>query len=206
MAMVLTGNSNVFDALVFGQGNRTGQAFIDNLNQSFMQNVSAPVLDTFNYLMQTSMFQSFRQDALAHLQTMDIAHSLIMQPNSVYQLNDIGQLQHATTTMQRWIMANPIIGQMHQQHQLDGYSDTYVSRSTGEYGIDNYDYRRVTNGITMEHTPGEMSCWNWTESLLTDNDDLTFLEQVAIKNTWDNALCYIIDKYDPTSVYNDRLD
>lgn len=206
MAMVLTGNSNVFDALVFGQGNRTGQEFIDNLNRNFLQNVSAPVLETFNNLMQTSMFQTFRQDALMHLQSMDIAQSLIMQPNSVYQLTDIGQLQHATSTMQRWIMANPYIYQMYKKQELDGYSDTYVDRANGLSGVDNYEYRRVTNGITMEHTPGEMCSYTWTESLLTENDDLTFLEQVAILNTWNNALCHIIDKYDPTSVYNDRLD
>lgn len=209
MAIVLDGSSNMFDALVFGQGNRTGQEFIDNLNNNFLQNATAPVLESFNYLMQTSMFQSYRQDALAQLQAMDNAHLLIMQPNSIHQLYELAQFQHASTTMQRWIMANPIIGQMYNNLEIDGYSDNSTLPRNKDVGIDNYDYRCATNGISMQHGDGdddEDFCrWNWNQILHSENDDLTFLEQVSIMNSWNNALFYIAQRFDPTSKYGDML-
>lgn len=207
MAVVLSGTNAMFDAMVFGTGNRSGMEYVTQLNEAFVNNVAAPVLDMYHGILNHSMFQTYRDDALRQLKSLGQNIASAFQTNGVNELYDIGQMQHATAVMQRWIMANPEIRQMYHQNRIDGYSDSYEDRAPGVYGIDHYEYRRVTNGITMEH-PGsdEYVRYNWTEVELNPDDELTFDEQMSVMYTWSRAQAIIANrKEDPTSKWGGDL-
>lgn len=206
MAIILSGSSSMFDAMVFGNGNRSGQDYLNQLNANFMQNVQAPVLNAYQNMMQTSMFQTFREDAMQHLRAMGRGLVNAFQPNGVYELYTIGELQHANHVMQRWIMACPEVRTLYHKQEVDGYSDTYVDRSPNSVGLDHYEYRRVTDGITMDHGTGDYERYRWTEDLLHADDNLTFDEQMSIIYTWSKVQDYISKgKDDPTSRFNNAL-
>lgn len=207
MAVVLNGSNAMFDALIFGNGNRSGGEYVAQLNQSFANNVAAHVLDQFHAMQNHSMFQSYRDDALRTLKALGRGIANAFQTNGVNELYDIGQMQHASLVMQRWIMACPEVRTMYHQNLIDGYSDTYEDRAPGNVGIDHYEYRQVTNGITMSHdNEEEYTRWRWTEVPLHHDDELTFDEQMSIIYTWDRARAALqIGKEDPTSKWNQSL-
>lgn len=207
MAVVLNGTNAMFDALIFGAGNRSGQEYVAQLNQSFVSNVAAPVLDMYYQMQQHSMFQTYRDEALRNLKALGRGISNAFQTNGVNELYDIGQMQHATLVMQRWIMACPEIRTMYHENRIDGYSDSYEDRAPGFVGVDHYEYRQVTNGITMSHNDEEeYTRYNWSEVPLHHDDELTFDEQMSILYTWDRARAALeLGKEDPTSKWNQSL-
>lgn len=208
MAVVLSGTNAMFDAMVFGTGNRSGGEYVAQLNEAFVNNVAAPVLNMYQNVMQHSMFQTYREDALRQLKA--IGHNLAsaFQTNGVIELYDVNSIQHASTTMQRWIMACPDIRIAYHQNMIDGYSDTYEDRAPGVVGTDHYEYRCVTNGITMEHpdSDGEYVRYNWTQVPLHADDELTFDEQISVMYTWSRAQAALAKrKEDPTSKWGGQL-
>lgn len=208
MAVVLNGTSSMFDAMVFGNGNRSGIEYVTQLNEAFMNNVAAPVLDMYHGIMNHSMFQTYREDAMRQLKALGQNIASAFQTNGVNELYDVGQIQHASEVMQRWIMANPEVRELYHQNRIDGYSDSYVDRAPNVSGIDHYEYRRVTSGITMQH-PGseEYERYNWTEVLLHHDDELTFDEQISILYTWNRVQAAIAKRQeDPTSKWGGQLE
>ena len=190
MAVILTGSDAMFDAMIFGTGNSSGGEYVAQLNQAFINNVAAPVLVAYYQMQQHTMFQSYREDALRSLKAIGRGVETMYQTNGVSELYTIGQLQHANAVMQRWIMACPEVRTLYHQQRIDGYSDTYTDLNPGVVGLDHYEYRRVTNGMTMQH----------------GDDELTFDEQIDIMYTWNRASAVLhaaVD--DPTSKWNQPM-
>lgn len=207
MAVVLNGTNAMFDAMVFGAGNRSGMEYVAQLNEAFVNNVAAPVLDMYHNMMNHSMFQTYRDDALRQLKSLGQNIASAFQTNGVNELYDVGQMQHASAVMQRWIMACPEVRDMYHNNQLDGYSDSYEDRAPGISGTQHYEYRCVTNGITMQH-PGEDDYvrYNWNEVPLHHDDELTFDEQISVMYTWNRVQAAIANrKQDPTSKWGGEL-
>ena len=95
------------------------------------------------------------------------------------------EFQTAQAVMQRWIMANPVVGELYNRQLCDGFSDTYVSASNGKLGHDNYDYRRVMDGIVEEDKDGNLTCSLYFEDLKEGDIDLHVTEQSRILTSWD---------------------
>lgn len=126
--------------------------------------------------------------------------------NEVTELSTIGQLQHASPIMQRFIMADPIARAMYHDDSCSGYVDSYVDMHRDKIGIDHYDYRRVMNGIWHEdQDSGNIQMHTFYED--TEGDvELDTLAQMDILRTWDFVRARLkAGKEDPTSSYNEML-
>lgn len=126
--------------------------------------------------------------------------------DDIKYIGDVGALQQAKLTMQRWLMADPEIREMRNQQICDGYSKTYDDWEPNRIGEDHADYRRVTDGIFMEDEEGGGCCTSYYESHVNAEDDLTFTQQVDIKAAWGaQRLLMKRRREDTTSPLNDRL-
>ena len=133
----------------------------------------------------------------------------IYQDDIVRTISAIEDFQIATPTMQRWIMANPMVYELYRKQAIDGYSDTYVDNEPDHKGPpeDRYDYRRVMDGIVVAEEDG-YNCYQYPEQLRNPADDLDAYDQFRILETWKNIEDIFrgaIDGVckDPTSVWDD---
>ncbi len=140
------------------------------------------------------------------------ALSNLWQLDEIRPLVDIGELQNAPPTMQRWIMAEPEVRRLYHQQRIDGYSHTYQDMQPGAIGEEHYDYRRVMDGmVVVDEVADEDGEYGWTattylEELLPDDNDLDIVEQVDITDTWQNAVAYIRRrKEDPTDRFGAEI-
>jgi hypothetical protein len=135
------------------------------------------------------------------------AVSNVWQGNYVQYLNDIGQMQWASNTMQRWIMANPSIRQRYLDQTIEGYEGTYIGpENPEELGETHYDYRRVMNGVVEDSEEHGWTSTTYFEDLYEGDRELQLEEQVDILDTWSNILNMLRHGgEDPTSRWNSKL-
>lgn len=140
--------------------------------------------------------------------------SHMMDPNMVRPLHTVSEMQAARPIMQRWIMANPEIRQMHIDNKVEGYHESYINTQPGLVGVQHYDYRRATNSMftfvpRADETSTDPQLWQATtyvEALLEGDRELSHYEKKDIGITWD-ALMHAMSNqsFDPTSIFNARL-
>ena len=202
---------DAFDALVFGAPmqnnldyfNQQYQNFIQNANQ-FVGDLGAKFVQAASNIYNNYVSPTAIQRIKSILRQTDIhdEHSKAIVP-----LMNLEDIQRASLTMQRWVMANPVVRERYHNQQLDGYSDTYLDMDPGSIGMTHYDYRMVTEGtveiITNEHDEPEGTLYKqyFMDSELRDGDSLLDLgEKVDIKDTWSIVEAYLRKgDEDPTS-------
>lgn len=115
-------------------------------------------------------------------------------------LRTFDELRNANVTMQRYIMAEPTVRELYLGENIAGYEDTYnyVSQAYSD-GVadDDYDYRRVMNGVFVMSEDEEDDTYyrtHYHEELIDGDRELTFMEQCDILETWD----YIRDLLEET--------
>lgn len=124
----------------------------------------------------------------------------------IHELRTIGQIQHAGITMQRYIMANPMVRDLYHNQLCDGYSETYVDSSPGVIGEKHYDYRRVMNGIVVECEERGWYSETWLDDVHDNDRELELVEQIDILNTWERVEYHLKRKAeDPTSKWCNNL-
>lgn len=124
----------------------------------------------------------------------------------IEQLLDIGGLQHAPRSMQRFIMANRVVRNAWRKRQAEGYRDDYDDGHTNRNAVGHtHDvYRQVMNGIVRKEDDGY-----WASSYYMTQDEreeLTTADIADIRITWaevEKAMWEMAD--DPTSQYNASL-
>ena len=102
-----------------------------------------------------------------------------IHPNMIYTINNVDAIHTANIAMQRWIMANPYLKKdfFRGETLFDGYEA--VGKGVGE---EDYDYRRVTNGIVMSGDKG-LHVTEHIEDIHHDSDLLSFEDQDTILAT-----------------------
>lgn len=106
--------------------------------------------------------------------------------NYFRRLTTYDELRGANITMQRWIMAHPKIKELYLRDDCYGYPNTYTNISGDTFGEDDYDYRRVMNGMVVPHENGiDASSFEYHEELIEGDRELTAYEQGIILDTWD---------------------
>lgn len=104
--------------------------------------------------------------------------------NHFVELSSFTELQNANLTMQRWILAHPETRMMYNQQNISGYNNEYYDIEQ-TVGVDDYDYRRVTNGIVMDDENGvDSHFFIFNEELKPGDRELTYWEQDKILGTW----------------------
>lgn len=97
---------------------------------------------------------------------------------------DLQQLKQANPVMQRWIMAHPVVKGYYDNQDLDGYSDTYTNFSGKGAGHEDYNYRRVMDGV-VQFNEDHMRIDHYYEDLLPGDEELEWDQRLHILQTWD---------------------
>lgn len=203
MANFISGDSNTFDALIYGGVNRTADNFLQRLSQSFGANVHSAAMPLFDSIA-GSIFESVNlSKGIDHLRALGNKLSNILNPDDITYLNDLLSLQTANRAMRVYIMACPEIREKYQQGLISGYDDLYEDGEPGAVGMDHSDYRAVTNGMYVTHPNGEFESYQFLERKF---DELSFHDRCDILNTWDTMkLILLEEKVDPTSPYGSDI-
>lgn len=210
MAQIFEGGADLFDALAYGAKPHPGtQQFLSNQVNQFSANLTEAG---------ARFVESAREvyERISNSQALRLAKAAgrrirgIWQSDEIRALRDIGELQQAPITMQRWVMAQPDLRKLYHSQRCDGYSDTYIDMHPGVRGESHYDYRRVMDGVVVfddEEDPESNYRIKWYhEDLLPEDNELSSEEKVDIIATWDFiAHSLISGKDDPTSRHNAEL-
>lgn len=208
MAHFIEGGSMTFDALTYG-GPHPGT--LNFLQQQF-ENITPTLQHAGQQFVQQAQSWFEQLNGSAALRAMKSAGRAIKslwQLDEVRPLTELAQLQFASPTMQRWVMAEPTIRKLYHQGAVDGYSDTYVDAYPKDIGETHYDYRRVMDGIVVvndEDHPHEWTATTYIDEMYEDEQPLTLEEQMDILDTWDFMRAHLKhSKEDPTSIYCNEI-
>lgn len=202
---VIDGGPQMFNMLSYREKHPSTLAFI----QSQFQNVGNMLNEAgqaFYSGMQNVFEAANNSEAMrrARLAMQKVAN--VFEADVVRSLFELNELQAAQYTMQRWIMANPMVREMYHGQRCDGYSETYKDQFPGQIGEDHYDYRRVMNGIVQDDPEHDWKCTHYLDELFEGDRELDFTEQVEILNTWQIVEAYMKQgRDDPTSQFGNML-
>lgn len=206
MSAFIMGGDDAFDMLAFGEPHPDTIEYLTECNERVATTISEASRRFRDSV--SDMYRAFDASNTARLAravTRKIAN--IWSDDVIKPLLNIGEIQHARVTMQRYIMAQPDVRERYHQQRCDGYSDSYVDDSPKVIGTGHYDYRRVTHGVCFKH-PGSdvMQSITYYEGLRSGDRNLHISEQAEILNTWD-AVKELLDEgnEDPTSKFNAAL-
>jgi hypothetical protein len=190
MVMIVTGDTALFNGLVYGMERNPGtMQYLQNqaaqfsgalteFGQSFFQGVQV-LHDTFN----SSEAMRAARAAIRRFDSMFL-------PDKVQTLEKLGHLQNAPIVMQRWIMAHDATRKMYHDQRLDGYSATYVDMWPSDRNLDHVDWRMIHNGVMMETEDGHVM-QHWLDDVQEGDVALRFEQQSEILNTHDVQDAYI---------------
>lgn len=118
---------------------------------------------------------------------------------AVVSLWQLTQMQNASLTMQKYIMANEVVREAYHNQRCYGYASTYVDEQPGVIGMWHYDWRRVTDQMEQTTESGDWMYMHHFDELKEDDRDLTFDEKCAIMHTWTAAEMFMaLGSDDPT--------
>lgn len=205
MASFVEGGSLAFDQMMYAPKLRDNIEFLQNRSATITQNLTEAGRNFFQGARETwNDFFGEGAARLARAVTRNVAS--LWETNVVRLLETIGHMQNAPLVMQRGIMSDPFIKDMYLRQKIDGYSDTYVNRYGDAQGHDNYDYRRVNDGMVLEREDGGYEAWTYFEELENPEDELYFDQQVDMHHSIGNIVRMIRrGKDDPTSRFNSSL-
>jgi len=199
------GAADAFDALIYGESHPGTVAFLANQ----VNTVAQTLTDAGRAFIDKgrNLFEHFNSSA-----AMRFAREMVSSVKGAFETHhirslwELEELQSASLTMQRWVMANPTVRTMYHAQKCDGYSDTYIDMEPGLQGADHYDWRRVMDGQFVFDAEGDWTCTQYLEDLKEGDRDLLHEEQVDILRTWDATdLLLALTKDDPTSAVGGTL-
>ena len=124
--------------------------------------------------------------------------------NLIVPIFNLEDIQLAQPTMQRWVMANPVVRDLYHQQRCSGFADTYVDMEPGTVKETQYDYRRVMNGVIVE----DEHDWHakiFFDELREGDRELTHHEKFDILDTWSIVEMFVKAGKDPTDPYGGSL-
>lgn len=203
---VIVGGQAEFNGLVYGDKHPGTTRFLQNqLNMGFSDTLTDFGKQMFSSI--HSLYEKFNgENALRLAKAARRKVTGLFQQDVIKPLWTLEEIQQATLSMQRWVMAHPELRKLYHQQRCDGYSNTYLDMQPDAIGEKHYDYRRVMDGLVQEDEDGTMQITYYYDDVPDDDVQLTLSDKVDIINTWDMISRYL--KYtddDPTSVYGDKL-
>lgn len=153
-------------------------AYIQRTGHTFAQGV----LDSYN---------SFYSDEALHRARVGVTRvQSYFQADVIRALTSVYDIQQASPVMQRYILAEPTLGKLYDQGRCEGYG--VPNPFPNQYGENNYNWRRVMDGIaqieppTEAHPEGTHKFEIFIEELMEGDRNLIVQEQKAIIHTWHN--------------------
>jgi hypothetical protein len=206
MQQLTYGASDAFNALVYGEQHPSTVEFL----RSQFNNATGLLTDAARsfYERAHKTFEHFNSNAamtFARNAIQTLTGGNISGIDRIFYLSELAQLQQANLVMQRWLMANPMVRERYLDQRLDGYSDTYINIHGNDIGWRHYDFRVATNGVMQINDDGDAVWTEYPEELREGDRDLTLLEQIDIRDSWNamNVLMHLGD--DPTDPTGGQL-
>ena len=194
MAMVLTGGHDAFSSLVYGQPDPSFSNFIQQFNHVAPQYVLPAAQQFFESMRGT--FKTFDENMVVRRSKATIRKMAnLWQLDGIVPLQNMGQFQQASPTMQRWVMACPDVRNLYLQDNIDGYTDTYVNTSGKRVGEQDYHYQLAMSGVPVDNADGTETVrfYHAEDELYPGDRKLDHHEKVSIQHTWRNARSLIHD-------------
>lgn len=107
------------------------------------------------------------------------------------ELTTFEQLQNANVSMQRWVMTHPDVRKLYLKQDIDGYSDSYKNIFGKGVAEQDYNYRRVMNGVIVDEDKDKYRYSIYDDLLIPGDRELDHREKMIILNTW-NAIDNIL--------------
>lgn len=169
---VLYGNkSNIVGNYIMNQINS-----LPNVFNEFGQRI-------YNNLMTTYSFITDKLTQYGILNQLNKAGVAVID-NYTEELLTFQALQNANLTMQRWVMAHPLVRQDFLNQNIDGYSETYKNVFGKEVGEKDYNYRLLMDGVIQDQDDS----WvikHYEQDFMEGDRELDHYDKVKILNTWD---------------------
>lgn len=185
MALVITGDANAYNALVYGTDRHPGtMAYLQNQLASFQTGALTDFGKQFLSSAQ-QIYDSFNSsEAMRAARAAIRRFDAIFMPDRIQYIDKLSHLQNAPVAMQRWVMTHPGTRDLYHKQLIDGYSDTYVDNYWGRTDLEHYDWRLVNNGVMQETEDGHVTR-HFLAELEEGDRELTMDEKSDIFNTWD---------------------
>lgn len=204
--MVLNLSEPALDLVLYGDKS--------NILSNVLQNQLAYIQPGFNDL-SNRVYQglqntySFLHDKLTQYNLLREVQNNGIQAvdNHFCECNSFAALQSANITMQRWIMSHPQVRQYYLDQNIDGYSNSYQNVFGKGVGVDDYNYRRVMDGVLVD---GEDN-WkvqHFEEDLMPNDKELTYFEKMRVLHTYD-TIDWILEscgKFDFTNSETSKIN
>lgn len=205
--MVITGDSAVVDALLFGMPTQSATAFVQ---REFDRFASSAIGEFGQQLVSQArtLYDRFTNSTVVNMMQAALNQTrAISMADTIYRFNRLEDFQIAQPMMQTFIMANPMIRGMYHEQRCDGYSDSYVDEHPGKIGENHVHWQIVNNGHVKENADGEMSWTNYSGAFGEEGGTILHPVQAhSVLATWRGLEKLIADgEFDPTSPWNGKL-
>lgn len=208
MVQVVVGGSSDFNAMVYGYDRHPGTM---NFLENQFSNISSTLTEAGKSFFSNAkdVFESFtNSDAMRAARNALRKAGGLFQRDEIRSIWDLGDIQTAKPTMQRYIMAMPELRSLWQQQRIDGYSDTYVDMHPGAIGENHYDFRRMVNGVVQELVDDPEADYvirECIDDLVDDDRELDTDEKADLDYTREVVKAIVdIGEDDPTSVWGGK--
>lgn len=172
------------DYVMYGDNSSVVSNYLQTQMQSMHRFIN-PITDKIYNAMQASYDyvnnQIVKSGIMNSLRTQGVAVN-----NDYFSiLKTVHDLSSANVTMQRWVMANPIVKKHYLEQNLDGYSDSYTNVFGKDIGENDYNYRMVMSGVvvdTDEYTGYSM----YYDQPYPGDRKISYEEKMTVLATWDH--------------------
>lgn len=183
MGQVLNISAPALDHVLYGDKSQVVANYLANQLQSLppafndlSQRVYGAMQSSYNYVTdKLTQYGILNQLQEAGVQGVD---------NYYTGLYSFQQLQEANLTMQRWVMSHPDVRNLYLEQNIDGYSESYNNVFGNGVGVEDYNYRRVMDGVPVDHD-SRFTVTHYLEDLLSGDRELDHHEKSLILHTYD---------------------
>lgn len=203
------GSPDLFNAMLFPEATPETQHW---LSQQFNRETSMLTDLGRSFMNQaTSWFQQlYDPNLMRKARAMVRNIGGVMHPNTIMPIDDLSGLRMARPVMIRYLMSQPELRDLYHRQLCDGYSDTYVDLDPGEVKQDDYNWRRVMNGVVQDITDKDGNP-SWMVQMFPDelrpgDRELDHDEQAMILDAWDVIERAIREKEDPSDIFCGKLE
>lgn len=208
---VIQGGAEVFDALIYHEPHPETMNFLQNQFDN-MSNAFGSAGSAFMETARNTWERFGSSDALQRAKAAVRMVKHMWQRDEIRSIWEMGAFQQAPLSMQRFLMANPVVREKFNNQLIDGYSDTYVDMYPKAIGWAHYDYQLARHGffqVTEPEKEGGDHGFHvefFFDDPVQGDRRLTHIEQHDIDISWDAMNALLADGgEDPTSVYANKL-
>ena len=195
----------VFQGLTTGMPARETMNYFSQMGSLFDSNLTSVARDHFQEINQ--FYKAITIDeANAALRNLQVGLDSLALPNHIIHLRNLEELQHAPDVMIPWIMANPVVRDLFENNQIEGYGDRFNDIHGDLLGDTTPLHQAAINGIRMYDGTENSTMTIFAECSKGSELSIEMPDQISVIDSWADINHYLANgDRDPTSQYNGKL-